>query len=139
MKCIIAGDRNIVNKAILEKAIKKSGFTITEVVSGGARGADTLGEEWAKENGIPVKEFPADWNNLAVKGAVIKTNAWGKQYNAAAGTFRNKQMADYADALIAIQTNGKTPGTQNMIKLAKENELEVFVYERETSDYTYLF
>lgn len=139
MKCIIAGDRNIVNKSILEKAIKKSGFTITEVVSGGTRGADTLGEEWAKEHGIPVKEFPADWNNLAVEGVVVKTNAWGKQYNAAAGMLRNKQMADYADALIAIQTNGKTPGTQNMIKLAKENELEVFVYERETSDYTYLF
>lgn len=144
MKCIISGSREITDKAIVERAIKASGFKITEVVEGGARGVDRLAREWAKQNKVPYVTFPALWNDVSRAGAVIKTrkNEWtGKteSYDAAAGTFRNEQMASYADACIAVQTDGKTPGTQNMISLAKKYNLQLFVYEGEDSDYDYVF
>jgi hypothetical protein len=110
-------------------AVNISKFEITEIVSGKARGADELGEQWATENGVPIKPFAANWNNLTQPGAVIKINKWDKKYNANAGFYRNQKMAEYADALIAIQVDGDTPGTGDMIKRAKAEGLSVFVYE----------
>ena len=144
MKVIIAGDREITDSSIINRAVEASSFTITEVVEGGARGVDRLAKEWAKSNGISVTTFPANWKDISRQGANVKKrkNEWtGKmeEYDAAAGVFRNEQMASYADALIAIQTNGQTPGTQNMISLAKKYNLKVFIYEGEDSDYEYVF
>lgn len=62
MKVIIAGSRDIVSYPIVTSAVHQSGFEITEVVSGGARGADRLGEAYAKNNDIALKVMPADWN-----------------------------------------------------------------------------
>ena len=86
MKVIIAGSREITSYSIVEKAVRDSGFDITEVVSGTARGVDRLGEEYAKTAGIPIKKFPADWSI-------------GKS----AGYKRNKQMGKYADAAIIVR------------------------------------
>jgi hypothetical protein len=107
-----------------------SGFSdnITEIVSGTANGVDRCGEEYAKSNNIAVKKFPAQWDNIKAKGAVVKTNKYGKKYNVLAGFWRNKEMAEYADALIAIVKND-SPGTNNMIEIAKENGLEIYIYE----------
>jgi hypothetical protein len=111
MKVIIAGSRNITNPKYIDLAIEESGFRITEVVCGGARGIDTLGEEWATWNGILVARFNALWD---IHGKV-------------AGFKRNVQMAEYADALIAI--NSGTNGTQHMIDTAKHYGLEVYVLD----------
>jgi hypothetical protein len=79
---------------------------ITEVVSGGSKGIDFLGELFAQSYDIHLKEFPADWET----------------HNKAAGPIRNKQMAEYADALLLIW-NGESKGSKNMketmIKLGK--------------------
>ena len=112
MKTIIAGSRSIIEFKHVFNAVKKSGFNITEIVSGTAKGVDRLGELYGKNFKIPVKQFPADWN----------------QYGKRAGMIRNQQMSDYADALIAIY-DGVSSGTKNMIEIAKKDELEVFVYE----------
>lgn len=111
MKVIIAGTRSGVPHRILIDAIFKSGFTITEVVSGAAQGVDTQGEEWARHNQIPVTRFPADWHNLGTK----------------AGPFRNAQMANYAEALIAIW-DGKSTGTKNMINQGKKRGLDIYIH-----------
>lgn len=111
MKVIIAGSRGINDYAIVKQAIINSGFRISEVVSGGCRGVDKLGERWGKENRLPVKVFPADWS-------------MGKS----AGPIRNAKMADYADALIAIWANNSR-GTANMIDQAEKNGLLVFVFD----------
>lgn len=99
MKVIIAGGRDCWNAELVIKAIAASRFHIDEVVCGKAAGVDTLGERWAQWAGLPVAEFPADWD----------------QYGKAAGPIRNKQMAVYADALIAVWDE-KSRGTANMIK-----------------------
>lgn len=53
------------------------------IVSGTARGADRLGERYARERGYEIRQFPADWLNDEKK----------------AGPIRNAKMADNADAL----------------------------------------
>jgi hypothetical protein len=107
-RVIIAGSRDITNYSLVLDAIRDSGFVINEVVSGGARGPDSLGEKYASENDIPIKKFPADWS-------------LGKS----AGYIRNKQMAEYGTHLIAV-TNGSR-GTAHMIDLAKSNGLIIYV------------
>ena len=86
MKTIIAGPRDFLDFQFVKKTIQESGFIITEVVSGCAKGVDWMGEYWAALNGIPVKRFPAQWEYR------------GK----AAGPIRNQVMVDYAKAAIII-------------------------------------
>jgi len=129
MRTIIAGSRTITDYTTVLQAIRNSGFEITEIVSGKADGVDTLGEQYAKEHGIPVKEFPAKWNDLEVEGAVIKIK-FGRKYNANAGFMRNEDMAKYADALIAITTGSR--GTANMIMHANNNRLKIYVENLES-------
>jgi hypothetical protein len=123
MRTIVAGSREGIHYDDVLKAMETCSWTPTEIVSGKARGVDTMGEHWAKENDVPIKEFPADWDNLGRK----------------AGTLRNCQMGDYADALVAVW-DGSSRGTAHMIKYAKEKGLKVHVHiPREKSRIEELF
>ena len=86
MKTIIAGSRNITDYKLLEDFIADIDFEITTVICGCARGVDTLGENWAKKNNIPVKRYSAYW----------------ERYGRAAGPIRNKEIAKVGEALILI-------------------------------------
>ena len=77
MKIAIIGSRTFEAYDLLVNALKE--YNITEIVSGGANGADSLAEKYAKENNISAKIFYPDWNNINVDGAVIKTNYYGKK------------------------------------------------------------
>lgn len=63
-------------------------------------------------------------------------------YDSSAGFVRNEKMIDYADAVIALQPNGDSSGTQDMVDKAKKKGLSVFIFpernERE-SEYCYEF
>jgi hypothetical protein len=61
VKVIVAGSRSVNDSALVDLAIQKSGFEITEEVCGMAIGVDLLGRGWAKAHNIPVKEMPANW------------------------------------------------------------------------------
>ncbi len=111
MKVIIAGSRKYTDPLGLLAAIELSGFTITEVISGGARGVDRLGEYYAEENNIPLKIFRADWDGLG-KGA---------------GHIRNGEMANYGEGLIAVW-DGKSKGTKSMISKAERKGLYVYIH-----------
>jgi hypothetical protein len=95
----------------LENAIRKSKFKITTVLSGTARGADRLGEQWAEKNGIPVEHYPADWNG---------------PHGKAAGFKRNDLMASKADALIALW-DMQSKGTEHMIITAGDHKLKKYI------------
>lgn len=88
-----------------------------EIVSGGAKGGDQVGEAIARYYNIPLSVFHAAWN------------IFGK----AAGPKRNAQMADYADVLIALP-GGK--GTRNMINEMRKRNKPVYeikdIYENKT-------
>ena len=111
MRTIIAGSRDIIDLDVVLEAIANSGIDITTVVSGGARGVDTLGEHAAKMMGIPVTRYEAEWD----------------VYGKSAGYKRNGVMAKNADALIAVW-DGKSKGTEHMITLARLRGLKVFVW-----------
>ena len=99
MKVIIAGSRQIEDYETLSALIDAVGWDITEVVSGGCRGVDMMGERWAEEHGVPVRTFVADWARL------------GRE----AGELRNRDMANYADALILLW-DAKSPGASCMLR-----------------------
>ena len=84
------------------------------IVSGRAKGADILGEKFANLRGYKVEVHKADWNNIDVVGAVVKSNARG-MYNAVAGHMRNDVMADECDVGVGFW-NGKSAGTKDMTK-----------------------
>jgi predicted Rossmann fold nucleotide-binding protein DprA/Smf involved in DNA uptake len=115
-RVIVAGSRSFNDYATLQMvcdnllAKKKQTHNIV-VISGTARGADTLGEQYAHERGYAVEEFPADW----------------QQYGKAAGPIRNRQIADIADAVIAFW-DGHSTGTKDMITEAKKKGLAVRIY-----------
>ena len=111
MKTIVAGSRNCLAKSFIYSILDKHMDSISEVVSGLAKGPDTIGKEWAEENNIPVKEFPADWNTLGRR----------------AGFVRNCAMGDYAECLLAFW-DGKSRGTKQMIDYANEKGLLVKIY-----------
>lgn len=113
MNCIIAGTRTIDDYDLVCAAITASGFAgeITCVISGGAQGVDLLGERWAREQGLPYLRFPAGW----------------QAHGRGAGPIRNEQMAQEAQALIAIW-DGASRGTHDMLRRARDRGLRVFVY-----------
>jgi glycerophosphoryl diester phosphodiesterase len=122
MKVIIAGIRYIdpvkkiefTDYEVIKQAVSNSGFIPTEIVSGMAKGVDTLAIRFARENNLKLTEFPADWY------------PFGK-YDNSAGHKRNLEMANYADALVAIW-DGESHGTQSMIRYARQKGLKVYVY-----------
>ena len=112
-RVIIAGSRGfcdycrlaVVCDKLLQEIAKSRQIT---VISGGANGADSLGEHYAQERGYALILFPAKW----------------EQYGKAAGPIRNRQMADNSDALIAFW-DGHSLGTRNMIVEATRKGIEV--------------
>lgn len=84
-----------------------------------ASGADLIGREWAIKKGIPVKDMPAEWNNLNALGAKPATRKDGTgMYNKTAGIMRNIAMGSYADYAICFW-DGQSRGTKNMIEVMR--------------------
>ena len=113
MKVVIAGGREFNNYELLREICDGVIPTLTtpEIVSGGARGTDKLGEQYSKEKGFDLKIFPADWN----------------KHGKGAGHIRNRQMAEYGDMLIAFW-DGESKGTKNMIDTSKKLGLLVYIH-----------
>jgi len=113
MKVIIAGSRDFDDYELLRKYCDHvlQNQKEIEIVSGTAKGADQLGERYAKERGYSVKQFPADWD----------------KHKRSAGYIRNEEMAKYGDALIAFW-NGHSKGSEHMIKLAKQYDLMIRIF-----------
>lgn len=109
MRLVIAGGRDYTltraDYVSLDALAVKLG--VAEVVSGGAKGADAGGEDWAKSRGFPVRLFPAQW----------------KRYGKRAGPIRNREMAEYADA-VALFPGGS--GTESMRREARRSGLPVY-------------
>lgn len=104
MKLAIIGSRGFDDFDFMEQEVKRQ-FTnligIDTIVSGGARGADTLGELLADKYSIPKKIFLADWNKHGKK----------------AGYIRNVDIIKNADFVLAFW-DGQSRGTKHAIELA---------------------
>lgn len=129
VKIIIAGSREFDNYDFLKSnmdvlfnlfGIDKEKEQI-EIICGMCRGADMLGERFAKENNYAIKYFPADWD----------------KYGKAAGVIRNEEMAKYAaeyededdEGILVAFWDGKSRGTKNMIENAEKYGLAQYTVE----------
>lgn len=123
-KVIIASSRGFSNYKLLREQCnkflrEKRKTSNIIVVSGHARGADTLGEKYAQDEGFTLEIYPAQC----------------KKFGKRAGYRRNEQMAEVADALIAFW-DGSSKGTKHMIDIMNEKNLLVRVVEYETNNKT---
>lgn len=115
-RVIICGSRNFADK---ERCFRYLDFHLkyrpyVEIVSGHAKGADSFGEEYAKEHNLKLTVFPADW----------------KKYGRAAGPIRNREMLQYASEespVIIAFWDGKSAGTKNMIEQGRKAGAEVYI------------
>lgn len=110
MKVLVCGSRHFNDYARVEGIL--SGYAITEIISGMARGADALGERYALERGIHCRTFPADWT----------------KHGRAAGPIRNGQMLREGkpDLVVAFLAPGSR-GTANMIAQTKKAGVKTVV------------
>ena len=99
MKLAVIGSRNI--KYLVIDGYIPDG--VSEIVSGGAVGVDTLARDFAKRRGIKLIEFLPEYN------------LYGRQ----APIRRNRQIAEYADEALAIW-DGKSKGTAHTIRFFRE-------------------
>ena len=107
-RVVVAGCRDYNN---YDEAKQHIDFCISDIrkkytiifVSGGCRGADMLGEQYAKQNGYKIERYPAEWD----------------KYGKSAGPKRNKKMAEAADYIICFW-DFKSKGTKTMINYAQE-------------------
>lgn len=102
-RVVVYGSRNYYNydeaKRYIDFCISKIRYKYTLVfVSGGCRGADSLGERYARENGFELEIYNAEW----------------EIYGNRAGPLRNKIMAETGDYFICFW-DGNSKGTANMI------------------------
>lgn len=104
MKLAVVGSRSFSDYNRLKAELDKYPEKITEIISGGARGADTLAAKWANETNIPLTVFLPNWD----------------KYGKSAGYKRNKQIVDAADAILAFW-DGYSSGTYHTISLAEES------------------
>ena len=112
-KVIIAGGRDFSDFELMSTKMDMLLSKVKDkrevvVISGKAKGADTLGERYATSRNFKVEEYPANWD----------------KYGRSAGYRRNEEMAEHAEALVAFW-DGKSKGTSHMIEYAKSKGLKV--------------
>lgn len=118
MKIIIAGSRTITDKTKINSAIFRGinklvpfdKLNETVIISGGARGVDLEGENWAKSFGFPIEQYLPHWDKF------------GKR----AGMIRNSDMLGKADAVIVLW-DGNSKGAKHMMDISKRNNIPIYV------------
>lgn len=110
MKIAVIGGRDFNNDTLLNNTMDTYKSKISVLVSGGARGADSMGENWAKRNNIPTDIYIPNWN----------------KFGKSAGFIRNKDIINNCDIVIAFW-DGKSKGTANSIAIAKDLDKEIII------------
>jgi len=114
MRVAVIGGRDFKDKDymffVLDKYNEKHG--ISHIVSGGAKGADSLAESYAKNRYIPYTVYPANW----------------RKHGKGAGFIRNSQIANDCDALLAFPTKNSV-GTYDTVDKAKKAGKKVYVIQ----------
>lgn len=114
-KLAVVGSRGFDDYFHLKKRLDPLKDKVSVIVSGGAKGADSLAAKWAKENDIPVTIFKPEWD----------------KYGKGAGYQRNRKIISECDACIAFW-DGQSRGTQHSFKLCKEMEKPLKVVNYKT-------
>lgn len=124
MKVLVFGGRDYNDYETVKKVLNKlhREHEFTTVIHGDARGADSLGDRWAKEHSIPVRRYPAHWKAHDKKcPRYCKERSYCKR----AGIRRNEQMRDEGQPDLAVGFPGGN-GTNHMAKLTREAGIKTY-------------
>ena len=110
IKLAIVGSRGFNDYKKLNEVVLPAKNKISLIISGGAKGADSLAERFAKENNIPTQIILPDWET----------------HGKSAGFLRNKEIVEAADIVLAFW-DGKSKGTQHSFKLAEKLGKKIFI------------
>ena len=113
MKLLVAGSRGCKDQKFVNKILDElhNEHKISEIISGGAEGADTLGEGWAIQNHIAIDRFVPNW----------------QVYGNAAGFRRNAQMVDLCNRA-CIFWDGDSKGTKITIGLLEQKGIKTHLF-----------
>lgn len=112
MKVLVCGSRHFNDEGLLRSVLDTK--SISKIIHGMARGADTLGGAYAELHGIPVDAYPALWDT----------------YGRRAGPIRNARMLKEGQPDLVVAFRGSNSrGTQNMIDQAKKAGVETVVVD----------
>ena len=113
---LIAGGRDFDDYEYLKQSLNDIVYDNIIIISGAAKGADSLGEKWAAENGHSVLRFNADWD----------------KHGRSAGPIRNAEMVKFIEQQTAKMAvffwNGKSSGTKHCIECCKKADIEHRIY-----------
>ena len=114
MKLGVVGSRSFKDYKILVEILGRINdkFSISEIISGGAKGAELLGKRYAEESEIVYTEFLPEWD----------------KYGKSAGFKRNRLIVKESDFLVAFW-DGKSLGTKSSINLAKKKKIPIVIYD----------
>lgn len=122
---LVVGSRSITDYEYIKNTLDKYRNSDTVIVSGGAKGVDTLAERYADENNLQKVIMKADWD----------------KYGKRAGYIRNAEMHKFIsnkeDKLCIAFWDGNSKGTAHNFNLAKQYNNPIIVLndkEKEISD-----
>lgn len=110
MKIAVVGSRDFANSELLELTLNK--YVFDKLVSGGAKGADTLAEQYAKDKKIETEIYLPDYKKYGKKATII----------------RNKDIVKNADFIIAFW-NGVSSGTKMTINECHKQKKQVLTIQ----------
>lgn len=108
MRIAVIGSRSYNDYELMKRTLDEYKGIVSLIVSGGARGADSLGEKWANENNVEKLIFLPDWN----------------KHGKAAGFIRNKDIIENSDLVIGFW-DGLSKGTEHSLNIAKSKGKQV--------------
>lgn len=111
MRYGIVGSRTFQDYDFLCSVLDPQRIFISSIVSGGARGADSLGERWANENDKIITVFRPDYERYGKKAPFV----------------RNKLIVNSSDIIIAFW-DGKSTGTKHSLEYAESKGIKSVVY-----------
>ena len=107
MRVAVVGSRTFSDFALLKSHLDRLD-DVEMIVSGGAKGADSLAELWARQNSIPTQIFRADW----------------RKHGKSAGIIRNREIVANADLIVAFW-DGESKGTEYTVEFGRKKGVEV--------------
>lgn len=109
MRVLVTGGRDFADAGMVRDVL--GSLAISELIEGGARGADTLARQYARSRGVPVTTFRAEWRLFGPK----------------AGLLRNQRMLDEGRPELVVAFPGGR-GTADMVERARRAGVQVWDY-----------
>lgn len=112
MRYAIIGSRTFNDYEKFKESVDPHLPYITQIISGGATGADSLASDYTKEHNIPILVFKPEWD----------------KYGRSAGFIRNKLIVQSSDIVVAFW-DMKSNGTKHSLMYAEKLKIKTIIID----------